>query len=262
MNFDLSILGFGTQGWGLQIVIGTLVTVAVAICSLLVGMVFGGLLVALKLSRFWLVRLPANAYTVFIRGTPEFLVLLLVYFGSESLINSFLAWIGFSRIDLPKFPAAVAGLSAIYGAYVSEVLRGAYLAVPVGQMEAASAIGLARVTTLLHIRLPQIWRFALPGLANLWLSMLKDSSLAAVIALDELLRVSKLAGEITKHPLVFFSLAGLIYLGITALSDIGRRRLESRAQLAYQTRAAPGRVEIKPTKKPKSGSQAAGASHV
>ncbi|MDI9408927.1 MAG: ABC transporter permease subunit [Candidatus Pacebacteria bacterium] len=262
MGFDLSILGFGAQGWGLQILVGTAVTVAVAICSLLVGMLIGAVLVAMKLSRYRLVRLPAKLYTIFIRGTPEFLVILLVYFGSESIINAILGSIGLGRIDLPKFPAAVAGLSAIYGAYVSEVLRGAYLAVPKGQMEAAAATGLSPFTSLVRIRIPQIWRYALPGLGNLWLSMLKDSSLAAVIALDELLRVSKLAGELTQHPLVFYSLAGLIYLGITALSDIGRRRLEAKAQLAYQTKAAPGKVEIKPKKTPKSDLRATGASHV
>ena len=262
MNFDLNILGFGAHGWGLQILVGTLVTVSLAICSLLVGMMIGGILVALKLSRYRLVRAPAAAYTIFIRGTPEFLVLLLVYFGSESLINSVLAAIGLDRIDLPKFPAAVAGLSAIYGAYVSEVLRGAYLAIPKGQMEAAAAIGMSPFTSLVRIRIPQIWRFALPGLGNLWLAMLKDTSLAAVIALDELLRVSKIAGEITTHPLVFYSLAGLIYLGITALSDIGKRRLEARAQLAYQTKAAPGKVVIKPAKPPKSVNKASGATHV
>ena len=262
MNFDLNILGFGAQGWGLQIIFGTLVTLSVALCSLLVGLIFGGILVALKLSRYRLVRLPAEVYTIFIRGTPEFLVLLLVYFGSESLINRALTAVGFDRIDLPKFPAAVAGLSAIYGAYVAEVLRGAYQAVPKGQMEAVAAIGLSRYTGLVRIRLPQMWRMALPGLGNLWLAMLKDSSLTAVIALDELLRVSKMAGEITKHPLVFFSLAGLIYLGITALSDIGRRRLEAKAQLAYQTKAAPGKVEIKPKKINSSPLASSGANHV
>ena len=177
MNFDLNILGFGAQGWGLQIIVGTLVTLSVALCSLVVGLIFGGILVSLKLSRYRLVRLPAEVYTIFIRGTPEFLVLLLVYFGSEGLINQLLTAIGFDRIDLPKFPAAVAGLSAIYGAYVAEVLRGAYQAVPKGQMEAVSAIGLTRITGLVRIRLPQMWRLALPGLGNLWLAMLKDSSL-------------------------------------------------------------------------------------
>ena len=131
---------------------------------------------------------------------------------------------------MPKFAAACVGLSLIFASYAAEVLRGAYQAVPTGQMEAAVAVGMSPWQALHRIRLPQMWRFAIPGLANLWMVMLKDTSLAAVIALNELLRVAKVAGETSRTPLLFFVAAGVIYLLLTGLSDLARHRLEARAR--------------------------------
>jgi ABC-type arginine transport system permease subunit len=102
-------------------------------------------------------------------------------------------------------------------------------------MEAADAVGMTKMQGFLYIRMPQLWRFAIPGLGNLWMVMLKDTSLAAVIALDELLRVAKVAGESTSTPLLFFVAAGLIYLGLTSLSDILRNKAEKSAQKGVVT---------------------------
>jgi len=123
----------------------------------------------------------------------------------------------------------VFALGLVFGAFSSEVFRGAFLAVPKGQLEAAKACGMTDWQVFSRIRLPQMWRFAIPGLGNLWMVLLKDTSLISIIALDELLRWSKVAAETTKQPFTFYIAAALIYLLLTVLSDLARNYFETRA---------------------------------
>lgn len=227
----LALLSPGPAGWGDELLAGAWVTLKLAVVALAFGVVIGLALAGAKLSRFRLLRWLGGLYTGFVRGTPEFLILLLVFFGSEAFIRGGLRALGIeTAFEMPKFAAAAAGLALIFAAYCAEVFRGAYLAVPKGQMEAAYAAGMSGAMAFRRVRLPQLWRFAIPGLGNLWMVMLKDTSLAAVIALDELLRMAKIAGETTREPLLFFLAAAALYLIMTALSDYGRHRLEARAQ--------------------------------
>ncbi|KEJ87873.1 ABC transporter permease [Sulfitobacter donghicola] len=231
INSFLGPLAFGSTGWGDDLARGAWITLTLALWSMSLGLIFGLGLAGMKLSRFAPLRWLAAGYTLFIRGVPEFLILLVVFFGSDALINAGLLWMGFEAgVEVPKFAAAVAGLSAIFAAYACEIFRGAYLAVPPGQIEAAEAIGLSRGKIFWRIRCPQMLRFAIPGLGNLWMVVLKDTSLAAVIALDELLRISKLGGETEGRQLTFFVAAGCIYLALTLVSDIGRAWIERRAR--------------------------------
>ena len=227
----LSLLGFGPNGWGDDLLFAAWLTLRLAVVSIACALVMGFGLAAAKLSHWRILRYPAQVYTLIIRGVPEFLILLLVFFGSENLLNRIVPALGFDvQIEMPKFAAAAAGLSLIFAAYACEIFRGAYLAVPNGQIEAATSIGMRPWQTFLRIRFPQLWRFAIPGLGNLWMVVLKDTSLAAVIALNELLRTAKLAGETEKSQLMFFFVAGLIYLAMTSASDVIRIRLENRAR--------------------------------
>ncbi|WP_065331307.1 ABC transporter permease [Tritonibacter mobilis] len=227
----LGLLGFGAAGWGDDLLFAAALTLQLAVLSSCFALVIGFVLASAKLSRWRLLRYLAATYTLFIRGVPEFLIILLVFFGSEALIQNMLTALGSDlTIEVPKFGAAVAALSLIFAAYACEVFRGAYVAVPPGQMEAAQAIGMRPFQAFIRIRFPQLWRFAIPGLGNLWMVVLKDTSLAAVIALNELLRTAKLAGETEHAHLMFFLAAGLIYLTMTSLSDILRRHLEQRAR--------------------------------
>ncbi len=234
MSFDaanIGLLTFGDKGWGDDLLAGCLVTLELAVCALVIGLGLGLLLAGAKLSQYRLLRAFGETYTAFIRATPEFLILLLVYFGSERAIQSLLAAIGLPvTFEMPRFLAAVIGLAAIFSAYAAEVFRGAYLAVPVGQIEAAIASGMTDWRIFSRVRLPQMWRFAIPGLGNLWMVLLKDTSLAAVIAVDDLLRQAKIASETTRAPLTFYLAAGALYLLLTGLSDTVRERLERRAQ--------------------------------
>lgn len=231
INTLLGPLSFGQTGWGDDLLAGALLTVQLAVCSMAIGLVVGLLLAGAKLSKTRFLRWPASLYTLLIRGIPEFLILLIVFFGSDQLLNWAATSIGLQgQYEISKFLAAVLGLSIIFAAYACEIFRGAYLAVPTGQIEAGLAIGLPPWKVFLRIRFPQLWRFAIPGLGNLWMVILKDTSLAAVIALNELLRIAKLGGETEASPLLFFTIAGILYLLMTSVSDIGRAYLEARAR--------------------------------
>jgi His/Glu/Gln/Arg/opine family amino acid ABC transporter permease subunit len=228
---NLGLLTFGDTGWGDELMRGTLVTLQLAICALALGLALGLLLSAAKLSRYRVFRYSGELYTAFIRATPEFLILLLFYFGIERAVQAALTAVGLTAtFEMPRFLAAVIGLAAIFSAYAAEVLRGAYMAVPVGQIEAATACGMSDWQIFRRVRLPQMWRFAIPGLGNLWMVLLKDTSLAAVIAVDDLLRWAKIGSETTRAPLTFYLAAGAIYLVLTGVSDLARDGLERRAR--------------------------------
>jgi His/Glu/Gln/Arg/opine family amino acid ABC transporter permease subunit len=228
---NIGLLTWGDQGWGDELFRGTLVTLQLAACALVLGLTLGLLLAGAKLSSNAALRWAGELYMAFIRATPEFLILLLFYYGSERAVQALLNLVGISvTFEMPRFLAAVIGLAAIFSAYAAEVFRGAYLAIPIGQIEAATACGMSRSQIFSRIRLPQMWRFAIPGLGNLWMVLLKDTSLAAVIAVDDLLRQAKIGSETTRAPLTFYVAAGLIYLVLTGLSDVARDRLERRAR--------------------------------
>ena len=229
---SLSKLSVGASGWGDELLLGALMTVSLAIASVAVGLLIGGKLAFLKIQPNKPLRGIAHGVTLLFRGTPEFLVILVVFFGLDILINALL---GVMSIDLtvstPKFWAGALGLGLIFGVYASEVFKGAYLAVPKGVIEASRALGLSLIQTVRQIHIPLMWRYALPGLMNLWLVLLKDTSLVAVIAFDELLRTAKVAGETEREPFIFFFAAGALYLLMTWLSDRARGRLEKRVAL-------------------------------
>ncbi|MDE0035124.1 MAG: ABC transporter permease subunit [Deltaproteobacteria bacterium] len=219
------LLGFGTQ-----LAAGTLVTAGLAVASLAGGLLLGVGGAAARMSRRRLLRAAAHAYTTAVRGVPELLVVLIVYFGASAAIGRVATLFGVTGFfELNPFLAGVTALSLTFGAYATEVLRGAFLAVPPGQAEAASALGLTRLSAFRHVLLPQVWRTALPGLGNLFLVLLKDTSLVSVVGLDELMRKSALAVSYTQRPFTFYLAAAVIYLAMTAVSMAGIQVLERRA---------------------------------
>ncbi len=233
----LSLLSFGPNGWADDLLLGAVMTVLLALGALAIGLVIAALLALAKLQPIKALRGVAHSVTLIFRGTPEFLIILVVFFGLDILLNALLASLGSETvINTPKYWAGALGLGLIFGVYGAEVLKGAYQAVPKGLMEAGQALGLGPIRRLWLIRLPLLWRHALPGLMNLWLVLLKDTSLVAVIAFDELLRTAKVAGETEREPFLFFFAAGVLYLLMTWVSDRGRQRLERRVQLVGHSR--------------------------
>ena len=217
-------------GFGAQLAAGTLVTAGLAVASLAGGLLLGIAGAAARMSRRRLLRAAVQAYTTAVRGVPELLVVLIVYFGASAAIGRVAALFGFTGFfELNPFLAGVTALSLTFGAYATEVLRGAFLALPRGQVEAACALGLTRMGAFRHVLLPQVWRAALPGLGNLFLVLLKDTSLVSVVGLDELMRKSALAVSYTQQPFTFYLAAAVIYLAMTAVSMAGIQALERRA---------------------------------
>ena len=223
----LEALSFGDQGFGDEILLGAWLTLQLAFSSLLFGLLMGLLAASGKLSRSPIARLFANGYSEVVRGVPEMLVVLVVFFGASAGLQELVAIFGYDDyIEVNAFTAGTLALGLVFGAFASEVFRGALLAVPKGQIEAGISCGMSRWQVFHRVRLPQMWRFAIPGLGNLWMVLIKDTSLISVIALDELLRWSKVAAETTKQPFTFYAVAALIYLTMAIFSDWGRARLE------------------------------------
>jgi polar amino acid transport system permease protein len=170
-------------------------------------------------------------YTTLMRGLPEILTLFIVYNGFGLLLNHVVTSLfpDFGRVELSPFAAGVVALSMVFAAFAAEVLRGAFLAIPKGEVMAGQAIGMTPRQIFWRIKLPLLWRFALPGLGNLWLNLLKDTALVSVIALDDLMRASKVAVGVTKQPFTFYLVACLLYWVFCLLSELVLEQMEKRA---------------------------------
>ena len=214
------------KGFGGQILTGAGLTLLVAALSLVFGLVIGGFGAAAKLSGSRPLRVLADAYTTFVRGVPELLILLLLYFGGTVLLT----WIAGEYVEVDGFGAGLFALSILCGAYTTEVLRAAILGVPKGQIEGARALGLCQTQVVRLIMLPQVWRLALPGLGNVWLVLLKDTSLISVVGLEELMRKSAIAAGATHQPFTFYAVAAGVYLLFTTVSVLALTMLERRAR--------------------------------
>jgi len=205
-------------------------TLLVSAVSLVFGIVVGFLGAGAKLSRWRALRLLADVYTTVIRGIPELIIILLLYFGGTVTLTSLAG----RYVEVNGFAAGVFALSIVFGAYATEVLRGAVLAIPRGQTEAARALGMRRAAVFWTILLPQLWRFALPGIGNLWLVLLKDSALISVVGLEELLRKTAITAGATREPFTFYFAAAMIYLGFTVVSSSVLHWAERRAARGLQ----------------------------
>jgi His/Glu/Gln/Arg/opine family amino acid ABC transporter permease subunit len=218
---------FDLQGYGWMLWAGLKITLLIGLCSLVLAMVMGLIGAWGKLSRNKVVNFVAATYTTVIRGIPELLLILIIFYGTPTLVQGIAEDLGYDIIiDFNPFIAGVLTLGFIYGAFATEVFRGAFLAIPKGQAEAAQACGMSRLLTFRRILLPQIWRFALPGLGNVWMVLIKATTLVSVIQLDELMRMSYIAMSATKLPFTFFFCAALFYLAITIISLMGQQRIE------------------------------------
>ena len=206
---------------------GVQLTIAVAICSMAVAMVLGLVGAWGKLTEARAARLAAETYTTVVRGVPELILILIVYYGVPTLIQDIAESFGIDiYIDFNSFIAGFLTIGFVYGAFATEVFRGAYLAIPRGQIEAAYAMGMSRTLMARRILLPQMWRFALPGLGNVWMVMIKATALISVIQLPELLRNTDIAARAVRQPFTFYFAASLIYLAITIVSMIAQQRAE------------------------------------
>ncbi|RDE88370.1 arginine ABC transporter permease ArtQ [Aggregatibacter aphrophilus] len=199
-----------------------LMTLGLAVCSLVAGLLLSMLFAVLEANR--VVGKPMAVLVALLRGLPEILVVLLVYFGSSEVVEMITG----EYIEFGAFGCGVFALSLIFAAYASQTLRGAIQAIPKGQWESGATLGLSKGYTFLHIIMPQVWRHALPGLSNQWLVLLKDTALISLIGVDDLMRQAQLVNTNTHQPFTWYGIAALIYLAVTMVSQVGIRKLELR----------------------------------
>jgi His/Glu/Gln/Arg/opine family amino acid ABC transporter permease subunit len=223
----LSLLSYGDAGWGDELLRGALVTMEVAISAYAVGIVFGLVGAGAKLSGGRARYVAADFYTTVVRSVPELLLIIYIYYRGPAAVRGLVNLLGIgAQVDIDPFIAAVAALGFIEGAYTTEIFRGAIQAVPKGQMEAARAIGMSGWLRTRRILLPQMLRYAIPGLGNIWLNTTKDASLVSVVSLSELMNAGKQAAGGTKLYFFFYGIVALCYLVITIASQVGIARLD------------------------------------
>lgn len=236
MESNWALIGFGPNGWGDDILAGVVVTVTLALATLPLGLASGFLLALAKQSEDKALRLSADIYTTIFRGLPELLTLFLVYFGGQSAINALTGAVGLPELTVSSFIAGMIALGLVFSAFASEVFLAAFRAIPKGQTEGAMALGLSRWRIMLLILIPQLIKIALPGLANLWMNLLKDTALVSVVGLADTLRQSGIASRVTREPFLFFGVACAIFLVLTMLSSIVIGRIDSWTRRSGVTR--------------------------
>jgi octopine/nopaline transport system permease protein len=235
---SLSLIGFGSGGWGALLLLATLLTLCVTATALAIGAVLGTIVAAAKLSGNVVLVTLGNIYTTVFRGVPELLIIYLIYFGGSSAVTSIGKALGYEGfLGLPSFLAGALAVGIISGAYQAEVFRGAFQAISKGELEAASAIGMHRALRLRRIIIPQVFRFAIPGIGNVWQLSLKDSALISVTGLAELMRTSQVAAGSTRQYFLFFIVGGILYLILTSRSDRVFNGAERRANRSMPTAA-------------------------
>lgn len=223
------------HGYGASLLEGALLTLTVALASLVIALVLGLAGAIAKLSRVRLLRGVAEVYTTLIRGVPDLVMMLLIFFGGQLIVNRLGESTGWwDYLDVDPFVAGVLTIGFIFGAYFTEVLRGAFLAVPPGQKDAALAFGMTGRQVLWRIVGPQMMRHALPGLSNIWLVMIKGTAIVSVIGLSDLMNRAKQAAGTTHEPFVFYLAACGIYLAFTTLSELGFRWLRQRLAIGVR----------------------------
>lgn len=231
----LTLLGFGDQGWSDELLRGAWLSIEISISAYLIGLVLGLLGAVAKQSKSAVARSLAGGYTTVIRSVPDILVIFLIYYSATDALSYLIGMTGLSmQFQLNGFVAAALALGVVQGGYSTEVLRGAINAVALGQTEAAFAVGLTRRQTFCLVIIPQMLPLALPGLGNLWLIVLKESSLVSLIGFTELVLAGKMAAGATRHYLLFYAAVGGIFLVMSGVSALVFHSFEVKASHAWR----------------------------
>ncbi|MGN7294235.1 ABC transporter permease [Rhizobium sp. SAFR-030] len=230
MDATLQLLSLSAPGWGGALLAGLLTSLQVAVGGYLLGLIIGVGGAAGKLWGGPILRDLLEVYTTVVRGVPELVLILILYYAGTDAVNQVTMLLGMPPVDISGLAAGIFVIGVVQGAYATEVLRGAILAVPPGQLEAARAYGMSPFLSLRRVTLPAMLPYALPGLSNLWLITTKDTALLAVVGFAELTLVTRQAAGTTKAYLTFFLAAGALYLLVTLVSSLLIGILEKRSR--------------------------------
>ncbi|TKI07008.1 ABC transporter permease [Martelella alba] len=216
-----SLVGFGANGWGAILLSGVAVTLAASLSGLVLGLLIGTLGAWAKIAGGRFIRALADTYTTVLRGVPDLLVIYLFYFGSSTVLTAIAGYFGKQGFfALPGFMAGTIAIGVIAGALSTEVLRGAFQVVSQGELDAAKAYGMRFFQRFRRIVTPLTLRHALPGLGNVWLGLLKESSLLSVTGVAELMRQAQVGSGSTRMPFNFFLAAAVLYVVMASLSGL------------------------------------------
>ena len=230
----MELLAFGKTGWGDELFIATLMTIAVSITAMLIGFLFALIFTPLKLSKNKILNFIGNSYTTVIRGVPELLVIYLFFFGGSGAVMFVASMFGYNDyIEINAFITGSFAIGIISGAYSTEVFRGAIQSIDKGQFEASQVLGLKKFAYFFRVIMPQMLRLAIPNLSNVWQITLKDTSLISVTGLVEIMRQSYIAAGSTRDPLFFYSFAAVLYLLLTFISMKFLNNLEKKYSRGY-----------------------------
>jgi octopine/nopaline transport system permease protein len=226
---DLGLFAWGDAGWGDELVRGIGVTCQLAVLSYLLGMTIGLAGAIARLSHNRVLVAGVKLYRLVLCSFPDLLVITLIFFGGSQLIRLILSPFGFKGyVEFNAFTSGVLALGLVTGAYAIDVIRGAIQAVPIGQWDAAKALGFSKRTLFPAVILPQALRLALPGLDNLWVGNLQSTALVSVLGLDDLVRVAGLAGASSQQSTLFYGFVGATYFLLKVLSGYGMRCIHHR----------------------------------
>lgn len=212
---------------------GMVITVQVALLSLFISMMLGIIAASARLYGGTISRTIAATYTTVIRGIPDLVLMMLIFFGGQVLVNKLGDKLGWDYIDIDPFIAGTLTIGFIFGAYMGETFRGAIMAVSKGEIEAGHAYGLSSTQVFRHITFPAMIRHAIPGFFNNWLVLVKTTALVSVIGLEDMVFNAKIAGDTLRQPFTFYMLVGFLFLVITAVSDLVLSFLERRYKLGH-----------------------------
>lgn len=227
MQGVMTLLSWGPEGWLDDIAYGVFITISLALATLPVGLAIGFVAALAKQSSEPSLRIAGEIYTTIFRGLPELLTLFVVFYGAQIAIQNIIRIFSAGAVvEVNSFVSGMIALGAVFSAYASEVFLSAFRAIPKGQYEGGYAVGLSSGQTMRLVVLPQLIRIALPGLANLWLILLKDTALVSAIGLTDILRQAGVAARVTKHAFLFFGVAALIYLVLAIISSFGINAIE------------------------------------
>ncbi|UYF98846.1 MULTISPECIES: ABC transporter permease [unclassified Halomonas] len=226
------------QGYGPRLFEGALVTVELAALSLGLAIILGLITATAKMSRSWILRRVAGVYTTLIRGVPDLVLMLLLFYGGQIGVNAISDVLYYNYdidiyLSFNAFAAGVLTIGFIFGAYMGETFRGAFMAVDAGQIEAGKAYGMGSALLFRRVRFPQMMRHALPGLSNNWMVLLKTTALVSVIGLTDMVRVAAEASRATHEPFVFLIPVAVAYLLIASVTEWIFARLQKRYDIGF-----------------------------
>ncbi|MDP7218311.1 MAG: ABC transporter permease subunit [Arenicellales bacterium] len=218
----MELLNFDDTGYGDELLAGVFITIRLALLSFSLALILGVVLGFVALAKNRLLQAFWRTYASVFMGVPSILIVFFLYFNAPGLLKS-----AFNlRVDVTPFVAGVSALAIVYAAYVGEAVRGAVLNIPRGQWDAAHALGLRNLSMWWLVILPQIWRIALPGVTNVWMTTLKDTALVSLVGLTDLVRMADIAAAATQEPFLFYVVAGLVFVVFSGLTMAGSVRLE------------------------------------